>query len=86
MAEYDVASLLKGIADALGYLAQELIVHRDVNPDNMLLTSTGQLVRARVFSVCMAEMYFDCSETVELLIRHPLILHSIYGLWPVRRI
>ncbi|KAI5827939.1 hypothetical protein K523DRAFT_373999 [Schizophyllum commune Tattone D] len=43
MAEYDVASLLKGIADALGYLAQELIVHRDVNPDNMLLTSTGQL-------------------------------------------
>ncbi|KAL1736708.1 hypothetical protein EV714DRAFT_279244 [Schizophyllum commune] len=43
MAEYDVASLLKGIADALGYLAQELIVHGDVNPDNMLLNSTGQL-------------------------------------------
>ncbi|KAL1689133.1 hypothetical protein GGG16DRAFT_58466 [Schizophyllum commune] len=42
MAEYDVASLLRGVANALEYLAQELIVHRDVNPENILLTSAGQ--------------------------------------------
>ncbi|KAL1711121.1 hypothetical protein EV121DRAFT_275084 [Schizophyllum commune] len=42
MAECDVASLLKGVADALEYLEQELIVHRDVNPENILLTSAGQ--------------------------------------------
>ncbi|KAI5896605.1 uncharacterized protein SCHCODRAFT_02569377 [Schizophyllum commune H4-8] len=42
MAECEVASLLKGVADALEYLAQELIVHRDVNPDNIHLTSAGQ--------------------------------------------
>ncbi|KAL1714731.1 hypothetical protein EV715DRAFT_208993 [Schizophyllum commune] len=41
-AEYDVASLLKGVAGALEYLEQELIIHRDVNPENILLTSAGQ--------------------------------------------
>jgi polo-like kinase 4 len=45
--ESEVRGVLKNLVDALVYLEKELIVHRDVLPNNVLVTEDYRVVRNR---------------------------------------
>lgn len=44
LSEADIRRLLKGMANALLYLRREKIVHRNINPTNILLTGSTEPV------------------------------------------
>ena len=45
LTEEELRGLSRTLTDALIYLRNELVLHRDINPENILITGDGRMVR-----------------------------------------
>lgn len=45
LAETELRGVARTLIDALIYLKKELVLHRDINPSNIMVTQHGRIVR-----------------------------------------
>lgn len=52
LTESELRGLARTLVDALVYLKKELVLHRDINPSQLMITKSGRVVRKRLKRLC----------------------------------